>query len=130
MDRRRWKLWVAGIAFVQLLVIGADVALLWPPPPSEAERMAAHIRVGMPHDQVRRVLAWYKTFDTPEVGGRWGTWCRFEDGSSLYVGVPGGLWPRDTTLTVNSVCTEPPPYIHPLTRLRRPLARVLPFLGE
>jgi len=30
--RSHWKLWVTGIALVQLLVIGVDVALLWPLP--------------------------------------------------------------------------------------------------
>jgi hypothetical protein len=48
MNRRSWKVWVAGIALVQLLAIGVEVAL-WPTP-SEAEQMAAHIRVGMPFE--------------------------------------------------------------------------------
>ena len=35
--RNRWKLWVAGIALVQLLVIGVDVALQWPTRSEAAE---------------------------------------------------------------------------------------------
>jgi hypothetical protein len=30
MKSRSWKLWIAGIALVQLVILGIDVALLWP----------------------------------------------------------------------------------------------------
>src|SRR5258708_2146355 len=59
MYRGRWKLWVAGIALAQLLVIGAAVALVWP---SEAEWVTAKIEVGMRRDQV-----WEVVFPPPSV---------------------------------------------------------------
>jgi hypothetical protein len=55
MDSRRWKVWVAGIALVQLLVIGVEVALLWPTL-SEAEQWANRIDVGMTWDQLKQTV--------------------------------------------------------------------------
>lgn len=44
--KARWKLWVAGIALVQTLVVGVDVVLLWPIP-SQAEQFLARLHDGM-----------------------------------------------------------------------------------
>jgi hypothetical protein len=83
----------------------------------------------MPAEQARRILDGYETLDMPGSLKGWAAWYGFADGSSLYLGFPGLVRSEDT-LTVVSVRTEPVPYIHPLTRLRRTLARVLPFLAE
>jgi hypothetical protein len=53
--KTRWKLWLIGIALVQLLVIGVDAALLWPMP-GEAERDATKLRVGMTARDVRDLI--------------------------------------------------------------------------
>jgi hypothetical protein len=116
--------WVAGIALVQLLVIGVGAALLWP---NEAEAAAARIRKGMTLSEAEEALGRH--------GGGLGGSMRaqgyqypFEDGSCLTLSlVRSGLWePWD----VGAFWTEPPTPVHPLTRLRRTLARVIPALGE
>jgi hypothetical protein len=123
----RWKLWVAGIALVQLLVIGAAVALVWP---SEAEWVAAKIEVGMRREQVWAVVnpspsAWQppSTFfdESPWV-------LNYADGSILLIEFTPRVEARPER--VAWVRTTPLPPVHPLTRLRRTLARVFPVLGE
>jgi WD40 repeat protein len=47
MKRRSLKVWVAGIALVQMLAIGIDVALLWPEPRGETGRVVSQIGIGM-----------------------------------------------------------------------------------
>jgi hypothetical protein len=123
----RWKLWVAGIALGQLLVIGVDVAILWPEP-CEAEQFAARLRVGMTESEV---------LDTAgDLGMSWGGTLRvqmhhrlFDDGSSLTVAM---CWSgrRGEDRRVGNFEVIPPTLVHPLTRLRRTLARSFPLLGE
>ena len=126
--RNRWKLWTAGIALAQLLVIGADVAL-WPMP-SEAEQRAASIDMEMKWVDAVMPSATYgrsgspwphATFMADSDTCFWG----FQDGSQLRVTLAHRF---DQPIT--SISTTPPGPIHPLTRLRRLLARALPFLGE
>jgi hypothetical protein len=127
MNRGRWKLWVAGIALAQLLVLGAAVALVWP---SEAEWVAAKIEVGMRRDQVWEVVnpspsAWQppSTFfdESPWV-------LNYADGSILSVEFTQPVEGRPERVAL--VRTTPPPPVHPLTRLRRTLARIIPALKE
>ncbi len=124
MAHRRWKLWVAGIALAQLLVIGVDVALLWPAP-SEAERAAAMIKMGMPMRDFEQARARFPK----SVGGGGNLltdWKLFPDGSSIFVRFSRdvGGWP------VELIDTTPAAPVHPLTWLRRKLARILPALAE
>ena len=131
--RKSWKLWLAGIALVQLLVIGVDVALLWP---SEAERGAALVRKGMTDSQVWEVLG-------EPCEGRFRLLpmtvknvfhdecycCLFDDGSYLYVSL-NGSGERREEFRVTNVRTQQPLPAPPLTRLRRTLARIFPALKE
>jgi hypothetical protein len=119
--------WVAGIALVLLLVIGAAVALVWP---SEAEWVAAKIEVGMRRDQVWAVVnpspsAWRppsRFFDeSPWV-------LNYADGSILLIEFTPRVDSRPERVAL--VRTTPPPPVHPLTRLRRTLARFIPAVGE
>jgi hypothetical protein len=122
--RYRWKAWVAGIATVQLLLIGIEVAL-WPTP-SEAERFATHLQEGMPTEHARTILGG-RVWSGPGSMGASGYFCTFEDGSSL-------------TLTVDGKRGSGKPYrvtsirIYPggplLNRLGRTLARLIPALQE
>jgi hypothetical protein len=122
MDRRSWKVWVAGIALVQALIIGVDMALLWP---SEAERAASRIRVGMTQDQVLAQLEGRGSVSEGQLLLRPLPWIwQFGDGSSLVVLIPIS----EGRLVVATIHTTPP--VHPLARLRHTLARAFPFLGE
>jgi hypothetical protein len=128
MNRRRRTL-LLGLALVAGLAGGIVATLLWLAP-CDAERFAAKIGAGMRRDEVLKVVnpppsVWQpsSTFldESPWV-------LNYFDGSILSVEftppVEGGrVW-------VTSVRTTPPPPVHPLTRLRRTLARALPFLGE
>ena len=128
MNRRSWKVWVAGISLAQLLVIDVDVAVLIP---SEAERAAAKIEVGMTWEQATQLLPALSTtlgervsivaYRVPvPLSGPFFEF--FDDGSVLTV-----------TLDVSGACVEtiqPTRATHPLTRLRRTLARVFPALAE
>jgi hypothetical protein len=140
MNRLRRTL-LLGLAAVLLLAFGLGASLLWPTP-SEAERMASQLRVGMTMGQVGRVNEYLGgsdpliltsgrvvapgeftsriVFDDP---GRSERGIVFNDGSSIII-----------TLSENgpvaSIRTTPPEPVSPLTRLRRTLARALPFLGE
>jgi hypothetical protein len=127
--KTRWKRWVAGIVLVQLLVIGVDLALLWPTP-NDAERVAAKIEVGMTWDRARelmqpRLSVWQSPSTVAkDAPCRWS----YEDGSGLII-------TRDPTcqhvIEIDTTPpTLPPATVHPLTRLRRTIARVLPFVGE
>ena len=124
MRRRSWKVWVAGIALVQSLVIGVDIALLWPTP-TEADRMAAMIHKGMAMSFVAEMeemqpVGW-ATRDASGRGLSRFSARNFGDGSCILV-----LYDQDSR--VASVATGPTDA--PLTRLHRTLARVLPLLGE
>jgi hypothetical protein len=117
--------WVAGIALVQLLVIGVDVALLWP---SEAEQIASRLREGMTETEVDKAIAGlgvgYVVSTCRIYHYRW-----FDDESSLVVVMVrseplGQEWRVRSFRVVSSAPDQP------LTRLRRTLARAFPFLGE
>jgi hypothetical protein len=128
--RNRWKLWTAGIALAQLLVIGADVAL-WPMP-SEAEQRAASIDMEMKWVDAVMPSATYgrsgspwphATFMADSDTCFWG----FQDGSGLRVTFRGRMF---SAQRIESISIMPPDPVHPLIRLRRTLARVFPFLAE
>jgi hypothetical protein len=120
MDRRRWKLWVVGIALAQLLIIGVEVAQ-WPTP-DEAEMLAAKIAVGATREQVAKAL---RLSEVPTVKTRATevTIHYFDDGSECEIRF-------DSNSLVYAVRIAPSPPVPPLTRLRRTLARAFPFLGE
>jgi hypothetical protein len=131
--KRRYTL-LLSLALVALLAAGTGVALLWPTP-SEAERMAERIEVGMTFRQVAKVVP-------PPPQGRWSAnflgdpfeigWDQ-DDGSTLFIefATPEeGELMNGKFARVAAVRTTPPPPVHPLTRLRRTLARAFPFLGE
>jgi hypothetical protein len=139
MNRRRRTL-LLGLA-VLLLTLGVGAALPWPTP-SEAERVASQLRLGMTMGQVGQVSEYLGgsdpliltsgravppgrstisiTFDDPGRGTRG---IVFLDGSSITIAIDeGGL--------IGHINTTPPAPVPPLTRLRRTLARALPFRGE
>jgi hypothetical protein len=113
MKRRSWKVLVAGIALVQMLVIGVDTAL-WPIP-CEAEQWAERIRDGLTESQEFELDRDY--VGAKESIGGWRFFYRFADGSQMTIKGSTG-----------SAHTDPPPPVHPLIRLRRALARVVPSL--
>jgi hypothetical protein len=120
MNRRSWKVWVAGIALVQLLVIGVQVAL-WPQP-SEAERWAERIRVGLTQEERRE---WEDGVPTNITCTGIITYVyRFPDGSSL------SCSPSASTSDSTNVVVWPGDRVPTLTRLRRTLARAFPILGK
>jgi hypothetical protein len=125
MNRRRLTL-VLGLAIVVLLVAGAGVALLWPTP-SEAERKAGLIRERMTRSEVSKVLGPLpraaEILLPDRVEFRW--WQ--DDTSSIIIAFDSGLGVIEVRTLLPLF---PPPPVHPLTRLRRTFARVLPFLGE
>jgi uncharacterized protein YndB with AHSA1/START domain len=123
---RRWMLLLA-VAVFALLANGLAIAARWPTP-SEAERKAALLRVGMSWDETFVLMAprWPMTYLGNEAGTR------------LYIGWPQSDGSQITVTFVPveeggrralSIRTTPPP-VHPLTRLRRTLARAFPFVGE
>ncbi len=145
MRHRSWKLWVAGIALVQLLVAGVEVALLWPTP-SEAEVSATAIHPGMTIKQVRVLIDDPNGIHDYGLGRGKLTYC-FPDGSELHVfgAALGSRDFRDRIVIsfgaalasrdfldgiVISTAFSPPDPVPPLTRLRRTLARAFPFLAE
>jgi hypothetical protein len=125
MKRRSWKVWVAGIALVQLLVLGVDVALLWP---SQAEQIASRLREGMTETEVEEAVGRLGGLKVETTG--WKDYRpSFDDGSSLTVEMVrserlGQEW------RVRSFRVVPSAPAHPLTRLRRTLARVFPFVAK
>jgi hypothetical protein len=145
----RWKVWVAAIALVQLLVIGVDVVLLWPMP-SEAEQVAECIREGMTDEQWAELRSRHLSGFVASHGISSENFY-FDDGSHLHVGKlnhfpdlaipldPGrGTWPMpkqpqpvplpySEILSIDASTAETVP---PLTRLRRTLARILSDLKE
>jgi hypothetical protein len=101
------------------------VTVMWPMP-SEAEQWASRISVGMTWEQVKNTVP---DFAEPRAStvpiSLTGPFHRnFDDGSFLHVTLdePSGR--------VESIRTTPPPPVHPLTHLRRNLARIFPALGE
>jgi hypothetical protein len=119
MSRRR-RILLLGVALVALAFVGTVAVVLWPLPPSEAEQKAELIRVGMPRSEVNELLGSSTRWTVANVFNG-------KDGSQLVVVFPHRL---DLGHCVVSFHTIPPPPVHPLTRLRRTLARALPFLGE
>jgi hypothetical protein len=123
---RRHRILLLGLPVVLLLAVGLAVSAVWPVP-SKAERKAALIRVRMPLKELNelvfrercvypRSLAWN---DIHVVRPQ-------DDGSRSDV----KLGPFDEGWPVLSFQTTPPPPVHPLTRLRRTLAHVFPFVDE
>lgn len=124
--RGSWKVWVAGIALVQLLIIGVDAALLWPTP-SHAQQAALRIRVGMTDKQWREATKGLID-GIPHSDCRWDTHVmasyHFGDGSYLCVTIqpPGGVVSEISVLQLEHVA--PPPF------WRRIMARLIPSLKE
>jgi hypothetical protein len=118
--RKRWKVWVIGIALVLLLALGAGLALLWPvADTSESERAASRIRVGMSFDEAEKrigpSLSWVFCTDAG-----WHRHGRFPDGS--WISIHTDLIDRVESFRA----TPPAAPAHPLTRLRRMLGRLVP----
>jgi hypothetical protein len=120
MKRRNWKLWVAGIALAQVLVLGADLSL-WPLL-GEAEQAASRVNVGMAGAHWRGLVGGRLLASAPVKRGELHSY-RFGDGSTLWV-----VTDYAGALEVTKVW--PPTPVPPTTCLRRRLACVLPFLGE
>jgi hypothetical protein len=128
MNRRR-RILLLGLALLLLLAAGVGKATL-SPMPSQAERRASTLRLGMTLDQASSLcdkdnLVWSAI--TSLMSSRNSFHCRFADGSCLTVRGQRS-WGDGPEFRISSLETTPPD--HPLTRLRRSLARVLPFLGE
>jgi hypothetical protein len=130
MKRRYWKVWVAGIALVLMLLLGVVVSLLWPEPSGEAGRVAKQIHIGMMYTDALAVLDLNKAkrelYGPRDVDGavkKTSASFTFEDRSEIML-----QW--DLSGRISLVSAGLPRQFHPLTRLRRTLARVLPFLGE
>jgi hypothetical protein len=128
---RRRRTVLLGLALVLLLAVGVGVgvAVLWPRP-SNAERAADMIEVGMTLGQVQevignpgassleRVLAGKRVFTS-------NSWFTFSDGSTVVVAYrfDGAI---DQSVVVHFVSVPP----RPLDRLRRTLAHLFPPLGK
>jgi hypothetical protein len=127
MKRRSGKVWVTGIVVVLLLAGGIVAATLWLTPTGTlAERAAAKVYAGMSCNELKQVVpeSWNLSMDIRSHS----EFCCFSDGSTLWVRF-------DSANNVTSMLIPPslnpmPPPVHPLTRLRRTLARVLPVLRE
>jgi hypothetical protein len=124
MKRRSWNVWVAGIALVQLLVLGVDVAML-PPTAFEAEQWADRIQQGMVDAQWDEVERRFGFGEAPFGSAGVFLHC-FADGSRLTI----SRNPFGNGRPYVVVGTQPPTPTHPLASLRRTLARMLPFLEE
>jgi hypothetical protein len=136
MTRRRLLL-VLGLALVLLLALGVEVAVLWP---NEAELKAAAIQAGMPYAQARAMLGPFTLEETsgfyqkredgvlipPDGHYLW----VFSDGSRLTLRIEHDVSANPTVVRRVETITPPTRPVHSLTRLRRTLARALPFLGE
>jgi hypothetical protein len=127
MKRRSWKVWVTGISLAQLFVLGADVAM-WPQP-SEAERMAARLYIGMTEELALEILRDCHGIHGKSSTCRGGYFCWFQDGSRLSLGFECRV-SLGQSYHVTTVRTDPPDPSPPLTRLRRTLARLMPVFGE
>jgi hypothetical protein len=124
---KNWKLWLAGILLVQLLVVGVDVVMLWPTQ-SYAEQAASQVKSGMTEDDVDKLISsyWVNTSmgrDT-RVSDHVQLCHRLGDGSILIVTSD----PRSGRVV--SAHSWNPVKTHPLTRLRRTLAHLIPALKE
>jgi hypothetical protein len=120
MKRRRRNL-LLGLSLA-LLAVGVVGLLLWPTP-SEAEWVAALLHEGMTREQVLEVIS---EGHRGYIAGLYDYWdC--SDGSILRV-----YYDRspDRVFYVINISADPPPPEPPMIRLRRTLARVLPFLEE
>jgi hypothetical protein len=116
----RWKL-LAGVPVLLLLMtLAFFIGLLWEPR-SDAEEMAALIRIGMTSRQVAEAVPLLDDlrFDAEGMSAQV---CAPRDHSTLIVsiGADGRVFEVRTW----------PPTVSPLTRPRRILARIIPALGE
>jgi hypothetical protein len=144
MKRRSWKVCVAGIAVVQLLVIGADVAVLWPTP-CEADKAIVRIHEGMSFRSAKETVnALFFSIYWAKLGGdRRGWVCEFTflDGShfvaglrapSDFQGIVDDFYADRVFLVLPFLEIRPPTPARgsPVATLRRTLARVFPALEE
>jgi hypothetical protein len=133
MSRRRLIL-LLGLA-VLLLALGLDTALPRPVP-SDAERAAVKVEAGMTLPQAQEAAAAKAPGLIPH-SSMWGPdpreegpedyLCFYGDGSALVITFGPA---REGGRRVVAVAPTPPDPVHPLTRLRRTLARAFPFLGK
>jgi hypothetical protein len=119
--------WVAGIALVLMLLLGVVVSLLWPEPRCEAGRVASQIRIGMMYTDAVAVMDLNKSNQSIDRGDHKTFAYRcFKDDSTIIVN-----WDLSGRISwVRAGLPRPNPPVHPLTRLRRTLARALRFLAE
>jgi hypothetical protein len=115
-----------GLAALLSLAAVLGVTVLWPAA-SEADEDAASIRVGMTPDQVQEVVESFpdtrrRLMAAGENGEVIGI--SYDDQSGMSIEYAG----EGESRRVRDVEVFAPPPVHPLTRLRRTLARVLPFL--
>jgi hypothetical protein len=119
---------VTGPLLIALLVAGLAVAILWPMP-SEAEQEAAKLEVGT----MLKEMEWFHPPCTNYAVMAGGVRFEFADGSTLTLGLGAeglGVERPRCVVFVRSIRVTPPAPVDPLTRLRRTLARVFPFLAE
>jgi hypothetical protein len=111
---------VAGIALVQLFILGTDLSL-WPLL-GEAEQAASRVNVGMAGGRWRDLVGGTLRATGLIKRGKLHSY-RFGDGSTLWVAT-------NDEGTLEATKVWPPAPLHPMTCLRLRLACVLPFLGE
>ena len=126
---RRSLILLLGTVLVLLL------GLLWSMP-SEAQRAAWTMHLGMTWQQVDSQMGQHvKRYPSHDghpslLGLKRLVVYTFGDGSTLGVTLQRPSQEETAVFRVTSIETAPPPPAHPLTCLRRTLARALPFLGE
>jgi hypothetical protein len=135
--RKRRRILLLGLAVLVLLAGGIGAALLWPQPPCDAERMAALIRVGMTPEEVYDEQLHFNrspefgplprpVFVIEDFGTKEKEAIPQTDGSAVFI-----TWDENgDDLRVAAVRARLPRPVPALTRLRRTIARALPFIGE
>jgi hypothetical protein len=125
--RNRWKVWAAGLALV-LLVVGVGVVSMWPTS-CEAERKAALVHEGLTYQEVAGLIG--EPNELIEWNHQKSVRCKtFNDHSGLIVCFRLEKDGNNLVGFLTSARVSPPPPVHPLTRLRRTLARLIPALGD
>jgi hypothetical protein len=125
----RRRPWLLGLLLIVLLVGGSAVAVFWPSP-TDADQWTALVHTGVNHQDLVRLFgkAWEEKGYPKDKDGvikRESTW-HYPDGSTLTITFGPE---REGKLNATSIQTTPAAPVHPLTRLRRTLARIFPFIG-
>jgi len=125
MNRRRRTLLLALALVMFLIVFSLRYTSLWPAE-NEASRFAASIKVGTPMQDIEaRLSSLRKHDDFQRVGSTLEFAWTCSDGSILVIS-----YESRNDCPIVRVGAAPPPPVPLLTRLRRDLARVFPFLKE